>query len=99
MGGTEAFVPGDWVLDFMELSAAIATIDLERERRYRLSQIERQKQDFGLDVPESEMQKLQATLGSRGIEEDHRSAGATTSASPWLRRLFRWRHYGGSERT
>lgn len=97
MGETRGFVPGDWVLDFMELSEAIATIAIERNRRDRLSQIENQKKDFGLGVPKSEVQKLRATLGSHGIGEEHRSAGTAARATGrWLRRLFAC--IGGSEK-
>src|SRR5262249_34392355 len=65
-GETVGFVPGEWVLDFLELSESIATIDMERNRRHRLSEIERQKRDFGLGVSESEVQKLQEALDHDG---------------------------------
>jgi hypothetical protein len=99
-GDTSAFVPGDWVLDFMELSESVAAIGIERDRTYRLSQIESQKRDFGLGVSESEVQKLQATLGSYGIGEEYRSADTAARAmGRWLRRLFGRRHDDVSKAT
>src|SRR5262245_40277141 len=84
-GETVGFVPGEWVLDFLELSESIATIDMERNRRHRLSEIERQKRDFGLGVSESEVQKLQETLGIHRIVEERTIGGVLGG---WWRRLF-----------
>ena len=85
----DALVPGDWVLNFIELSEAITTITMERGHRYRLSEIERQKRDFGLSSPDSELHKLQATLDKHSMPEDHHSTGTRVQATGgWFRRLF-----------
>jgi hypothetical protein len=84
-----SFVPGEWVVDFIELSEAIAGLTLERDHRNRKSEIERQRQDFGLNLPDAELHKLQVVLGERSSTEDPRSTVTSVhTIMHWLRQLF-----------
>lgn len=54
----EAFVPGEWAVEFVELSEEIAAtrrrVDLKRER----AELQEQRQRFGLDKDDSDMEQL-----------------------------------------
>lgn len=85
-----AFVPGKWVLDLLDLSEEIAEIDRGREQRRRLSDLERQRRDFGLANPETEVQKLKAALriSDTPVGQQREDGTVLRVFTRWLRRFI-----------
>jgi hypothetical protein len=54
----DAFVPGEWVVEFLELSEEIAATRREADLKHKRAELQEQRQRFGLDKNDSDVEKL-----------------------------------------